>query len=215
MADEDDNKDDVTEDEESTEEDESGQENEDGKESEDDGPVDREEYKKKVEELERVKKNLAKRNQDLVRIRNKQNDAKQKEATKQKEEDSELAASLREKEAEIEKLRNQSIRSSAVSALAESGVVSKHLKRAVRLINTAELSLDDEGEIIGLESQVDELREEFPEFFQEEEKKVVRKRPTVSKNARKDAGDKGDGGEGKKKMSSAERLAVNLIGDRK
>lgn len=85
------------------------------------------------------------------------------------------------------------------------GAGAKKADRLVRLIDYDDLEISDEGEVEGLEVQIQELRNDYPELFGPENGR--RKRPGSA-----DAG----GGKGRppqKQMSSAERIAAGLRGD--
>lgn len=73
-------------------------------------------------------------------------------------------------------------------------------ERLLRLIDHAAVEVDDEGTVAGLDAQVAALKKDYPEFFG---------RPT-SRDI--DGGDRGGRGDGKTKMTSAQRLAAQLLG---
>jgi hypothetical protein len=50
----------------------------------------------------------------------------------------------------------------------------------MRLVDMDALSVDEDGDIIGLESEVDRIRAEYPEFFQSPAKPKSKARPTAA-----------------------------------
>lgn len=63
------------------------------------------------------------------------------------------------------KWKTKVIRAEARGALASAGVDSAKLNKALRLLDMDEIDVDEDDEVHGLEDQIDELREEFPELF--------------------------------------------------
>lgn len=61
--------------------------------------------------------------------------------------------------------RDRAIRSEARAALAAAGASADRLPRLVRMVDTAELDIDDDGEVTGLVDQIEELKDDFPELF--------------------------------------------------
>lgn len=51
------------------------------------------------------------------------------------------------------------------SALAESGWNGQRLGSLMKLIDLDEVEIDDDGEIVGLSDQIDDIKREWPEFF--------------------------------------------------
>lgn len=93
----------------------------------------------------------------------------------------------------------------ARAALAEAGVPSEKLTRALKLIDMDALEVDDDGDVDGLDGEVDSLRESFAELF------PVKQEP----GARRAVAGKvkvGGGQTAEPKKSSADKLAASLLG---
>ncbi|WP_433242540.1 hypothetical protein [Actinomadura nitritigenes] len=56
-------------------------------------------------------------------------------------------------------------RSAAEAALARANFNGRSLDRVMKLIDLDEIDIDSDGEVIGLEEQVDQIKEDFPEWF--------------------------------------------------
>jgi hypothetical protein len=80
--------------------------------------------------------------------------------------------------------------------------VSGPADRVLRLLDMDGLSVDDDGDIVGLESEIDRIRSEYPEFFQPASKPKAKVRPTAAD--RKPAEEKA--------KSSAEQHAMRVLG---
>jgi hypothetical protein len=96
-------------------------------------------------------------------------------------------------------------------ALEDAGFNPKNLKRALKLLDLDSVTVDSDGEIEGLNEQIDELKADFPEFF---------KRTRMKEAAREVADTKTVGG-GKKTAPASEenldfatRLRNQLYGSR-
>lgn len=102
------------------------------------------------------------------------------------------------------------VRGAARAALAESGAIltgadgkpsPTRLDRMLKLIDLDELEVGDDGEVTGLDSQVAQIKADYPEFFE---------RPRPPARPKADAADRKP--EPAKPKSSAERLAASLGG---
>lgn len=71
------------------------------------------------------------------------------------------------------------VNSAARAALAEAGVAGSP-DRLLKLLDMDALSVDDEGDVIGLDSEVDRLRADYPEFFTKAEPARPKARPTAA-----------------------------------
>lgn len=148
-------------------------------------------------ELERTKAALKKANDDARRhrLRNKELE----EAARANE--SEQEKSLREAREEGEKrYRAPLVKAAARAALAEAGV-NGSTDRVLRLVDTEGLSVDDDGDVIGLEAEIDRVRQEYPEFFQKDKPKP-KPRPTAA----------GKEPSPEKPRSAAEQHAARVLG---
>ena len=96
-------------------------------------------------------------------------------------------------------------------ALEDAGFNPKNLKRALKLLDLDSVSVDSDGEIEGLNEQIDELKQDFPEFFKR----------TRMRDAAKEVADTKTVGGGKKTAPASEenldfatRLRNQLYGKR-
>jgi hypothetical protein len=96
-------------------------------------------------------------------------------------------------------------------ALEDAGFNPKNLKRALKLLDLDSVSVDSDGEIEGLNEQIDELKADFPEFFKR----------TRMKDAAREVADTKTVGGGKKAAPASEenldfatRLRNQLYGPR-
>lgn len=106
------------------------------------------------------------------------------------------------------KYRPQIMRTQVKAALASAGLVdadkAEVLKSAVRLVDLEDLDLDDDGDVVGLDEAVAELKTKFPAMF-----KKARTGGNVRTGSRSSGGTGSGAGEGKK-PSSASKLAAQL-----
>lgn len=106
---------------------------------------------------------------------------------------------------EREKANEKLIRSEAKSALLKAGLDgegeagSARLARVIRALDFDDLSVDDNGNVVGLQDAIDELKEDTPELF-----KRPRKRRGIN------GGDTRDDRGKPRKMSASERQAAQL-----
>jgi hypothetical protein len=73
-----------------------------------------------------------------------------------------------------DKYRPILVKKAAQAALLSAGVESAKVARALKLIDLAELDVDDEGEVDGLDAEVDSLKDEWPELFEAKQEKRQR-----------------------------------------
>jgi hypothetical protein len=77
------------------------------------------------------------------------------------------------------------IKHAATSALRDAGfdfpddkdARAAKLRRALKLMDVEDVEIDDDGEVLGLEDAIDELKAEFPELFAKASGTRQRKRP--------------------------------------
>jgi hypothetical protein len=149
-------------------------------------------------EWKRTRDALKKANDDAKkhRLRNRELE----EAARANE--SEQEKHLREaREAGETRYRAPLVKAAARAALGEAGV-NGSTERVLRLVDTESLSVDDDGEVIGLAGEIDRVRQEYPEFFQGQEKPRPKTRPTAAN--REPAKEK--------PKSSAEQHAMKVLG---
>lgn len=96
--------------------------------------------------------------------------------------------------------RTPLVKAAARAALAEAGV-NGSTDRVMRLVDLEALSVDDDGDVIGIEGEIERVKSEYPEFFQ-----VAKPKP----KARPTASDRQPAEE--KPRSSAERHAMKVLG---
>lgn len=196
-----------------------------------DEPTTLEEWKARAEKLEADNKatsaSLAKANRERERLKRRASEATTPAAKKaapagpKKDTDGpEVSAdSLAKLEAatrEAQTWKSKAIRDKAKVALAQSGVDPKRVDRIVRLLDESYLDIDEEDKLTGIDDQIEDLKDEWPEFFGkskpevEEEPEPKRQRPPRDRRANRDAGDKAD--QGAPKKSVAEQRAERVLG---
>jgi hypothetical protein len=157
------------------------------------------------EEHERVKRALAKANSEAKkhRLRLKQylaNKDDDDDEGKNKKVDRER---IRDEVSETEetKWKQRVVRQAARAALLEAGLIGDAAKLA-RLVNVVDVEFDDDGDVTdGLQDQIDEIREDYPDLF--EDRGVDRKQRRGMRGI--DGGDRG-GNRPPRKLSSAEKI---------
>lgn len=130
------------------------------------------------EEKEPNLDDLPKPVQDLVRKKVKEVRELRRQVKRLSEKPSEDAASVEEVET---KWKSRFVTVAATAALTAAG--GKNPAKLLRLLDTSDLEVDDDGDVDGLEDQIDELKGEFPELFGQvvkAEKKTSSRRPDVS-----------------------------------
>lgn len=96
-------------------------------------------------------------------------------------------------------------RSEAKTALVAAGVSPEQAKDLVAFVKLDELDVDDDGDVDGLEDEVDRIKKKYPGFFTT---KRTRRRESVAGDGDRD----GRGTGGKKTMTASERQAAVLTG---
>jgi hypothetical protein len=148
-------------------------------------------------EWRRIQTALKKANDDAKRNRFRAKELEEK--TRADETEHEKA--LREAREEGEKrYRAPLVKAAARAALSEAGLGGS-TDRVLRLLDLEALSVDDDGDVIGLDGEVARVKDEYPEFFQADKPKS-RVRPTAAD--RKPAEEK--------PKTSAERHAAKVLG---
>lgn len=104
------------------------------------------------------------------------------------------------RDAETEtKWKGRVVKSSAKAALATAGA--EKPERLLRLVDVDSLDVDDDGEVEGLDDEIDRLKEEYPELFKRR------------RGGRVETGDRSDGKDGKKAKTATERQAAAILGN--
>jgi hypothetical protein len=149
-------------------------------------------------EWRKIQAALKKANDDgkRHRLRNKELEEK----TRANETEHEKA--LREAREEGEKrYRAPLVKAAARAALSEAGLGGS-TDRVLRLLDLDVLSVDDDGDVVGLDGEVARIKDEYPEFFQAPAKPKPKARPT--------AADRQPAQE--KPKSTAEQHAMKVLG---
>lgn len=145
---------------------------------------------------------------------NKEAETHRRERTKLEEQyatDAEKATKAKVEEAakaEQEKWRPRVIKAEARNALREAGASSAAVSRLIALIDVSTAEVDDEGNVTGLDTQVTQIKKEWPELFAT---KAAGKNAGPSSKA-VGAGNTGDGGGDVAPKRSADRIAATLVG---
>lgn len=169
-----------------------------------------EEYKPpSKEEWERVRRTLAKRKQEKLDVQRTLNELRDK----YKEQETETEKAVREAEEKAEaRYKPIAVRKAVRAALVEAGATAStegdkekteaRIARLMKLIDIGDLSVDDDGEVLGVDEQIDGLRADYPELFEAAARPKVKVRPTGA--PRPAAPDK--------PKSAAERHALKALG---
>lgn len=138
------------------------------------------------EEWERVKRTLAARKQEKLDVQRQLNELRDKH--KEQESDSEKAIREAAEQAEARYkpiVVNKAARAALIQAGATAAVegdkakTEARLGRLLKLLDVTDLRVEDDGEVLGLEEQIDALKADYPELFEAAEKTTKpRARPT-------------------------------------
>lgn len=198
----------------------------DGEAAEDE-PTTLEEWKARAEKLavegKATAASLAKANRERERLKRRATETtapakKAAPAGDKKDDGPEVSAdSLAKLEAatkEAQTWKSKAIRDKAKVALAQAGVDPKRVDRIVRLLDESYLDIDDEDKLTGIADQIEDLQDEWPEFFGKPKPEVAepeaKPRPPRDRRANRDAADKAD--QGAPKKSIAEERASRVLG---
>ena len=160
------------------------------------------------EEWERVRRTLAKRKQEKLDVQRQLNELRDKH--REQETDSEKAVREAAEKAEA-RYKPIVVKKAARAALIQAGATAAvegdkekteaRLARLLKLIDVSDLSVEDDGEVLGLDEQVEGLRAEWPELFESREKKA-KARPTGAPRP----------AAAEKPKSTAEQHAARILG---
>jgi hypothetical protein len=136
------------------------------------------------EEWERVRRTLAKRKQEKLDVQRQLNELRDKH----REQETETEKAVREAEERAEaRYKPIAVRKAVRAALVEAGATAStdgdkekteaRIGRLMKLIDVGDLSIDDDGEVLGVDEQIDGLRADYPELFEPAAKKA-KVRPT-------------------------------------
>lgn len=161
------------------------------------------------EEWERVRRTLAKRKEEKLEVQRQLNELRDKH--REQETDAEKAIREAAEKAEA-KYKPIVVAKAARAALIQAGATAAvegdkdkteaRLKRLLKLVDVGDLIVDDDGEVLGLDEQIDGLRADYPELFEAKDKPAPKPRPTGA--PRKPAQEK--------KKSTAEIHAERILG---
>ncbi|RAJ70274.1 minor structural protein GP20 [Streptomyces sp. Amel2xB2] len=127
-------------------------------------------------EWKRTQAALKKANEDGKRHRLRNRELE--EAARSTESDAEKAVREAREEGEA-RFRKPLVRAAARAALAQAGL-NGDTDRVLKLVDLDGLSVDDDGDVIGLDAEVNKLKDEYPEFFQVPAKPKPKVRPTAA-----------------------------------
>jgi hypothetical protein len=100
------------------------------------------------------------------------------------------------------------VEKTARADLIAAGVKPDGVKRMIRLMNLGEIEVTDDGEVTGLDEQIEELKTDFPELFGQPEQE---RKPELRRGSRAaDGADKKPAP--KKEPTATERQAAALLG---
>jgi hypothetical protein len=160
------------------------------------------------EEWERVRRTMAARKQEKLDVQRQLNEFRDKF----REQETETEKAVREAEEKAEaRYKPIAVRKAVRAALVEAGATAAtdgdkekteaRIARLMKLIDVGDLSIDDDGEVLGVDEQIDGLRADYPELFEPAAKKA-KARPT---GAPKPAAVE-------KPKSTAEKHAARILG---
>ncbi|MFB6776498.1 phage scaffolding protein [Streptomyces sp. NPDC056352] len=149
-------------------------------------------------EWRKIQAALKKANDDAKRNRFRAKELEEKTRTNETEHEKALREAREEGES---RYRAPLVKAAARVALSDAGV-SGPKDRVLRLLDMDGLSVDEDGDVVGLENEIDRIRAEYPEFFQTAAKPKPKVRPTAAD--RKPAEEK--------PKSSAEQHAMRVLG---
>ena len=136
------------------------------------------------EEWERVRRTMAKRKEEKLAVQRELNELRDKH--REQETDAEKAIREAEEKAEA-RYKPIVVKKAARAALIQAGATTAvegdkekteaRLSRLLKLIDVGDLSVEDDGEVLGLDEQVEALRADYPELFEAPARKP-KTRPT-------------------------------------
>ncbi|GAA4082689.1 phage scaffolding protein [Actinomadura miaoliensis] len=160
--------------------------------------VDRAELQRVIRERQAAKRALREAQQQLAELKR----SSESETERAQREAAEKAA------AEVEKkYKPLVVRTTAKAALIDAGVPKDKLDRMIRLMNLDDIEVTDDGEVDGIDAQIAELQEEYPELFTQPE--PPRRKPSGAK-----AADGADKPPAKKRISPEQQILKRLRGEK-
>ncbi len=137
-----------------------------------------------------------------------------KKSLDSKLDDDSVKSTIAEAEKRADKFRNIAVTKEAKLALTEAGA-KVSTNRLIKLLDLADVEIDDNGTVQGLSDAIAELKEESPEFFKsddDDDEKPQPKRAAVRKPGSVDAGNKTP--PAPKPLSAAAQMAKIAAGKR-
>ncbi|HLS45795.1 MAG TPA: phage scaffolding protein [Ornithinicoccus sp.] len=198
-------------------EDDEGQDDDTDEDDEDEWtPPSREEWERQQRQLARARKEAAKRRKALKA----RQDDDEDELDDDEDDDKgsgkpadrrELKRLLARAEARVEaKYKPALVKQAAKSALVEAGFAGEVTSRTMRMLDLDDLEVDDEGEIIGLDEAIEELKEDMPQLFKRSRNGSGSSSRTSAKTTGRRSLDGGNKRTAKKEPTFAEKLAAQL-----
>jgi hypothetical protein len=136
------------------------------------------------EEWERVRRTLAKRKQEKLDVQRQLNELRDKHRDQETETEKAIREAAEKAEARYKPIV---VKKAARAALIQAGATAAvegdkekseaRLTRLLKLIDVSDLSIEDDGEVLGLDEQVESLRADYPELFDAQVRKT-KVRPT-------------------------------------
>jgi hypothetical protein len=139
------------------------------------------------EEWERVRRTLRKRKEEKLEVQRTLNELRDK----YKEQETETEKAVREAEEKAEaRYKPIAVRKAVRAALIEAGATAAtegdkekteaRIARLMKLVDVGDLSIDDDGEVLGVDEQIDGLRADYPELFEPAGKPRAKAKPTAA-----------------------------------
>jgi hypothetical protein len=139
------------------------------------------------EEWERVRRTLAKRKQEKLEVQRTLNELRDK----YRDQETETEKAVREAEEKAEaRYKPIAVRKAVRAALVEAGATAAtegdkekteaRIARLMKLVDVGDLSIDDDGEVLGVDEQIDGLRADYPELFEPAGKPRAKAKPTAA-----------------------------------
>lgn len=105
---------------------------------------------------------------------------KARDLEKGKTQDQDGDADAKAREAAEARYKPVVVKSAARAALVEAGVAADRVGKLMRLIDMSEVDVDDEGEVLGLDDQIESIKTDYPELFSAGEARQSRRIPRVT-----------------------------------
>lgn len=117
------------------------------------------------DEWERVQAALAKANAEAKKHR-----LRARDLEKGKPEDQNDDSEAKAREAAEARYKPIVVKAAARAALMEAGVGSDRVGKLMRLIDMSDVDVDEDGEVLGLGGQIETIKTDYPELFEEKRK---------------------------------------------